>query len=186
MGILRTEQVNGKSNLVIYLILLMSLETTISHLRSVMPGQTEDWYQRIAKLIQSGAMPMPSVENSAQQQAKNKRILDALTDSKPGEYKSGESSNRPDTTYSYTKESIPDRYRVEPLGTSAKATAPQQPIKTQTTSVKATTKNKLYKLSGNNWTTAERLVSGIRFNNPEKSEQWCWEKACWDLERDRL
>jgi hypothetical protein len=31
----------------------------VEHLQMVMPGQPTDWYIRIRKLIESGAMPMP-------------------------------------------------------------------------------------------------------------------------------
>lgn len=34
--------------------------------------------------------------------------------------------------------------------------------------------------------TAERLIKNIQNNNPTASEQWCVEKAIYDLERDRL
>jgi hypothetical protein len=47
------------------------------------------------------------------------------------------------------------------------------------------TKRKLFKLTGN-WEVSQRLVARIRFNNPDRSEQWAYEKAIYDLERDRL
>lgn len=50
-------------------------------------------------------------------------------------------------------------------------------------SVSAATQKRLYKLCGRK--TANRLVRGIRISNPHQTEQWCWEKAIWDLERDR-
>jgi|SRR5919199_5660125 hypothetical protein len=34
-------------------------------------------------------------------------------------------------------------------------------------------------------TTAERLISSTRRKHPHQSEQWCREKALYDLERDR-
>lgn len=34
-------------------------------------------------------------------------------------------------------------------------------------------------------TTAERLISSTRQQYPNRSEQWCREKAIYDLERDR-
>jgi hypothetical protein len=46
-------------------------------------------------------------------------------------------------------------------------------------------KSKLEKLCGNDYRLAQRLVDGIRINHPDRSEQWCWEKAIWDMERDR-
>lgn len=33
--------------------------------------------------------------------------------------------------------------------------------------------------------TAERLLALAREYNPHRSEQWCYEKVIYDLERDR-
>ncbi|PSB19301.1 hypothetical protein C7B65_12080 [Phormidesmis priestleyi ULC007] len=33
--------------------------------------------------------------------------------------------------------------------------------------------------------TAQRLFETARSRNPGESDQWCWEKVLWDLERDR-
>jgi hypothetical protein len=46
------------------------------------------------------------------------------------------------------------------------------------------TKYKLYRLA-KDWNTAFRLVEKLQFAYPDRSEQWCWEKAIYDLERDR-
>jgi hypothetical protein len=51
--------------------------------------------------------------------------------------------------------------------------------------VNESTKKQLYKLAGN-WDVVNRLVERIQLNNPTQSEQWAYEKAIWDLERDRL
>lgn len=32
---------------------------------------------------------------------------------------------------------------------------------------------------------AQRLFKTARLRNPGESDQWCWEKVLWDLERDR-
>jgi len=32
--------------------------------------------------------------------------------------------------------------------------------------------------------TAQRLFETARLRNPGESDQWCWEKVLWDLERD--
>jgi hypothetical protein len=46
-------------------------------------------------------------------------------------------------------------------------------------------KSKLEKLCGSDYRLAQRLVDGIQFDHPDRSEQWCWEKAIRDMERDR-
>ena len=46
-------------------------------------------------------------------------------------------------------------------------------------------KSKLEKLCGSDYRLAQRLVEGIQVDHPERAEQWCWEKAVWDMERDR-
>lgn len=33
--------------------------------------------------------------------------------------------------------------------------------------------------------TAQRLFETARLRNPGESDQWCWEKVLWDIERDR-
>ncbi|MBF2025618.1 MAG: hypothetical protein IGS48_02465 [Oscillatoriales cyanobacterium C42_A2020_001] len=47
------------------------------------------------------------------------------------------------------------------------------------------TKQKLFTLAGNR-AVAMRLVERIQTANPDRSEQWVYEKAIYDLERDRL
>jgi hypothetical protein len=44
---------------------------------------------------------------------------------------------------------------------------------------------KLLKLLGNNRSTAHRLIQQSRLRYPDKSADWHWEKAIYDLERDR-
>jgi hypothetical protein len=44
---------------------------------------------------------------------------------------------------------------------------------------------KLLKLVGNNSPTAHRLIEQSRLKHPDKSADWHWEKAIYDLERDR-
>ncbi len=41
------------------------------------------------------------------------------------------------------------------------------------------------KLIGKDHQRIERLLDGVRFNHPSRSEQWCWEKIIHDIERDR-
>ena len=45
--------------------------------------------------------------------------------------------------------------------------------------------HKLLKLLGNNRNTAHRLIQQSRLKHPEKPADWHWEKAIYDLERDR-
>ena len=44
---------------------------------------------------------------------------------------------------------------------------------------------KLLKLLGGNQNTAQRLIQQSRLRYPDKSADWHWEKAIYDLERDR-
>jgi hypothetical protein len=44
---------------------------------------------------------------------------------------------------------------------------------------------KLLKLLGGNQSTANRLIQQSQLRNPDKSADWHWEKAIYDLERDR-
>ncbi len=47
------------------------------------------------------------------------------------------------------------------------------------------TRRQLLGLVGGNAAVAQRLVSDVGDRNPERTEQWCWEKAIYDIERDR-
>ena len=44
---------------------------------------------------------------------------------------------------------------------------------------------KLLKLLGGNQNTAQRLIQQSQLRYPDKSADWHWEKAIYDLERDR-
>ncbi len=47
------------------------------------------------------------------------------------------------------------------------------------------TRQRLMRLVNGNQQVATRLVSRVRSQHPDRSEQWCWEKAIYDIERDR-
>jgi hypothetical protein len=47
------------------------------------------------------------------------------------------------------------------------------------------TRKRLLGLVGGNAAVAQRLVSDVQRRNPDRTEQWCWEKAIYDVERDR-
>lgn len=47
------------------------------------------------------------------------------------------------------------------------------------------TRKQLLRLVGGNAAVAQRLVSDLQARNPGRPEQWCWEKAIYDIERDR-
>ncbi|MGB3668849.1 MAG: hypothetical protein WA783_05970 [Phormidesmis sp.] len=51
--------------------------------------------------------------------------------------------------------------------------------------VSRSTRAQLLRLVGGNAAVAQRLVSDVSDRNPGRTEQWCWEKAIYDIERDR-
>lgn len=51
--------------------------------------------------------------------------------------------------------------------------------------VSTTTERHLLRLMNGDRTAALRLVAQAKQRNPGRSEQWCWEKVIYDLERDR-
>lgn len=57
-------------------------------------------------------------------------------------------------------------------------TAPTRPVRNRT-------EKELLRLVGGNRAVAERLVEQVQLRNPHHSEQWCWEKAIYDIQRDR-
>ncbi len=52
-------------------------------------------------------------------------------------------------------------------------------------SVRGSTRRELLRLVGGNQDVAQRLVDQVQLRNPNHSEQWCWEKAIYDIQRDR-
>lgn len=67
---------------------------------------------------------------------------------------------------------LPFRFAVPSLPTGA-------------TGVSRSTQQRLMRLVNGNRAVAARLVDRVRSQNPDRSEQWCWEKAIYDIERDR-
>lgn len=51
--------------------------------------------------------------------------------------------------------------------------------------VRGQTQRELLRLVGGNRAVADRLVEQVQLRNPSHSEQWCWEKAIYDIQRDR-
>jgi hypothetical protein len=129
--------------------------TTIERLQSVIPGQSAVWYARIAAEIDAGKMPMPSLDPPA------------------------------GGTYSYSKNDLNPLHRTEVF----KSPYQSPPIAT-TSSPNSTPKtpkpsDRLIELCNGNYSTAQRLLTSLLKQNPDKTGQWANEKAVWDLERDR-
>ena len=61
----------------------------------------------------------------------------------------------------------------------------RRPAAHQPQGVSSQTKKELQRLVHGNQDLAERLVKQVRLHNPDRSEQWCWEKAVHDIQRDR-
>ncbi|MBD2569702.1 hypothetical protein [Anabaena lutea] len=51
--------------------------------------------------------------------------------------------------------------------------------------VNSSTRGKLLRMVQGDEDLAYRLVGHVKASFPNQSDQWCWEKAIWDLERDR-
>lgn len=64
------------------------------------------------------------------------------------------------------------------LNTPEPTTAPKRPVRSRT-------ERELLRLVGGNRAVAQRLVEQVQLRNPNHSEQWCWEKAIYDIQRDR-
>lgn len=70
----------------------------------------------------------------------------------------------------------PGGYRLNTPEPDAAAT--RRPVRSQT-------QRELLRLVGGNRAVADRLVEQLQLRNPNHSEQWCWEKAIYDIQRDR-
>ena len=64
-------------------------------------------------------------------------------------------------------------------------TVPRLGRQAKISGVDGRTRKELMRLVNGNRDVAARLVERIRLQNPGRSEQWCWEKAIYDLQRDR-
>jgi hypothetical protein len=149
---------------------------TVTYLQTIMPGQPDAWYDRIASDILCGKMPLPMVEgvplpaititppptvNPARQ-----RFTEGIHRSAPAA-PPRPSSNIPNTVGEALQQATHKPKRPNQLAN-------------------ATTKGKLERLVHSDKRAAERLAAQVAFSHPDKSEQWCWEKAIFDLERDRF
>jgi hypothetical protein len=148
-------------------------KSTVNYLKAIMPGQPEAWYESIAGDILCGKMPLPKVEgvsvptatiepppiiNQARQRF-TEPTPEPVAPPRP-------SSNIPNTVGEALQQA------------TLKPKRPAQPAN-------ATTKWKLERMVHGDNKAAARLAAQVSFANPDKSEQWCWEKAICDLARDR-
>lgn len=62
---------------------------------------------------------------------------------------------------------------------------PKPPPKVRIGSPSRAVQRKLMGLIGNDRDIAEGLAQRLKSKNPDQSDDWCWEKAIYDLERDR-
>ena len=62
---------------------------------------------------------------------------------------------------------------------------PESNLGTHRRPVRSQTQRELLRLVGGNRAVADRLVEQLQLRNPNHSEQWCWEKAIYDIQRDR-
>jgi hypothetical protein len=72
-----------------------------------------------------------------------------------------------------------------PLRTSSKQRIRKSANATQTSNVSQNIQSRLLTLLNHDRAAAKRLVQKVQLDNPSRSMQWCWEKAVFDLERDR-
>lgn len=138
---------------------MTNANSAIAHLQKVMPGQSDAWYSRIADEITAGRMPLPKIDNAEVPTIATKTERPAA-------------SPRPSA---HIPNTVGDAMRQA----KQRITRPAQ-------SANATTKWKLERLVHSDKKAAERLAAQVAFANPNQSEQWCWEKAIYDLERDRV
>lgn len=69
----------------------------------------------------------------------------------------------------------------------SRSRSPRQSRRTlgSTGSIRRQTERELLRLVNGHRPTALRLVAKIQEYHPGRSAQWCWEKAIYDLQRDR-
>jgi hypothetical protein len=155
--------------------------STVNYLKTIMPGQPEAWYDRIASDIHCGKMPLPMVEGVP---------LPAGTIAPPPPPTKVNPARQRFTEGIHRRNSPKPLVTTKPVANTpntvgeALQQARQKP-KRPAQPASAATKWELERLVHSDKNTAERLAAQVAFANPDKSEQWCWEKAIFDLERDR-
>jgi hypothetical protein len=151
-------------------------KSTVDYLKTIMPGQSEVWYHRIASEILCGKMPLPKVEGVPAPTA----TIEPPPTVNPERHRFTEGIHR-STPAAPPRPSanIPNTVGEALQQAAHKPTRPKQPAN-------ASTKWKLERLVHSDKHAAERLAAQVAFTNPGKSDQWCWEKAIFDLERDRF
>lgn len=163
---------------------MSAAKSTVTYLRDILPGQPEAWYERIAGEILAGRMPLPKIEGvpspndnpapPAKPKSKTKQL-------KKGSYQAPQPKIKPK----------PSPNRATPQTQSAPADTAGAAIrqalnsKAQSKPASAKTKWKLESLVHGDKGAAARLAAQVAFAHPDKTEQWCWEKAIFDLTRDR-
>jgi Zn-dependent protease len=81
------------------------------------------------------------------------------------------------------KATVTNKYYSEPYKTSyQKANSVKENISSQ---VDPETRKRAIAFAGYDKERIERLLNGARLKNPDRSEQWYWEKILYDMERDR-
>ena len=122
--------------------------------------------QRLQEQIEADRAQLKALEAKCQQEmeADRQRIREESQRQKPDPKTYARPIDKSDPP-------VPDRFSTETPKRSS----------TVTRQIKA----KLEKLCGSDYRLAHRLVEGVQVDHPDRSEQWCWEKAVWDMERDR-
>jgi hypothetical protein len=175
---------------------MVAAKSTVTYLQNMMPGQTDAWYQRIAAEITAGRMPLPTVDPIPAptpleiQTAPEPEVLPNPINPARQRFLNSEPRQEASPQVSEPAPKAKPKSKTKQLkqGTyKAKKSAPTTVASPQTKhaqGVRSSTEHELYCLTKDR-RVAFRLVSHIQLNNPNKSEQWCWEKAIYDLERDR-
>jgi hypothetical protein len=151
--------------------------STVAYLKDIMPGQPDAWYDRIAGEILSGKMPLPKVDSipvPEPERTQSAAPYEVKPKSKTQQLKQG--------TYQHKPLTAPPAAHVPSTVSEALQQASK---KRQSKPASAAIKWKLEALVHGDKKAAERLVAQIALKYADKSDQWCWEKALHDLERDR-
>jgi hypothetical protein len=143
-------------------------QSIIDYLNLVLPGQPADWYTRIARDVLAGKMPLPKIDGVP--------VPPALVPIEP-------TINPARQRFLGNSKPAPPNV-PETVGQALQQA--RRGKKPATQPARAETKWKLDNLVHSDCRAADRLVAQIAFSHPNRSEQWCYEKAILDLERDRF
>ena len=144
---------------------------TLAELKQMMPGQTEEWYQRItASYATCGAAAPVNA-------ARINRMERSTAAPPPPPPKLSKQARK----QAKAARSIPTQVSADQLQQAKQKQQQRAPQQLADNAIR----RQLHNLLHSDREAADRIVAKVAASHPDKTHQWCYEKAVSDLLRDR-